>query len=448
MSVAPAPLGAADFAALIAPLGPFETAPHIAVGVSGGADSLALAVLLQPWLEARGGRLTALTVDHGLRPGSAAEARRVGRMLRPLGIAHRVLTWHGPLPAANLQAEARRIRYERLEAWCARHGVLHLALAHHLEDQAETLLLRLGRGSGLEGLAAMPARAARPAVQVLRPFLGVPKAALAATLKARGLAWIEDPSNRDERHARVRLRRLAPALSAEGLTAARLAATAGRLGRARRALEGQVAALLLGAVRLRPAGYAELEPRPLASAPDELALRALARLIRVLGGQDYAPRLERLERLLRGLREGLAQGGVRGATLGGCRLVPRGGARPYLLAVRETRGLESLSLTPGRAALWDGRYEIAVPRAAGRPGLRVGALGRSDLGRSDLGASKALAKALPAAARPALPALSDAEGLLAVPHLGYRRPGLDGQITVKCRFTPKNGLFPMAFTVV
>ena len=447
---APHPLGPAEFDSLVSPLGPYESAPHVAAAVSGGADSLALALLLRPWVEAQGGRLTALTVDHRLRPGSAAESRRVGRILRPLGIAHRILTWEGPAPARNIQAEARRIRYDLLGEWCARHGVLHLALAHHLEDQAETLLLRLGRGSGLEGLAAMPALGEGVMLRVLRPLLTVPKARLVATLTERGLSWIEDPSNADVRHARVRLRKLDRALSAEGLTAARLAATAGRLGRARQAVEDQVSALLLRAVRLRPEGYGELDPKLISAASDEVALRGLARLLRSLGGQAYAPRLERLERLLQRLREGLAQGTIRGMTLGGCRLLPRGGRRPYLLVVRETRRLETLSLAPGRSVLWDGRFEIKVPDSAPESGLRVAALGAAL--RSARGHPAALRGGgrlgVPAAARPALPALRDARGLLAVPHLGYQRGGLRAQIVVKCRFTPKNGLFPAAFTVV
>ena len=151
-------------------LGPFEASPHIAAGVSGGADSMALAVLLHAWAGARGGRVTALTVDHGLRPEAAREARRAGRTLRSLGIGHRSLRWEGPSPTANLQAEARRIRYGLLEDWCARHGVLQLALAHHRDDQAETLLLRLGRGSGLDGLAAMSPVSARAHIRLLRPL--------------------------------------------------------------------------------------------------------------------------------------------------------------------------------------------------------------------------------------------------------------------------------------
>lgn len=426
----------------MARLGPFETAPRVAVGVSGGADSLALTFLLHRWINARGGRLTALTVDHGLRPESAAEAAEVGRILRPLGIAHRILRRAGPAPTANLQAEARRIRYELLDGWCARQGILHLALAHHLEDQAETLLLRLGRGSGLDGLAAMPPIGARAGLRLLRPLLSVPKARLRATLAAEGLGWIEDPSNQDIRHARVRIRALASSLAAEGLTAARLAATAARLGRARQALEESLGELLLAAVRLRPEGYAELDSRVLAGAPEELALRGLGRLLMTLGGQAYPPRLERLERLVSVLRDGLA----RGATLGGCRLLPRGGKCPYILVVRETRNLGSRPLSPGQGVLWDGRFEVMVKGPQPKNGMWVAALGPARALPAELRCGGK--SAIPAAVRPSLPAIRDAKGLLAVPHLGYLRAGAHAPSVSKWCFAAKNTLLPAPFTVV
>lgn len=440
------PLGAAEFSSLMDDLAPFESRPHIAAAVSGGADSMALALLLDTWVRARRGTLSVLTVDHRLRPESGAEARAVGRALKAHGIGQHILTWKGEVPAANLQAEARRIRYELLEDWCARRAVLHLALAHHRDDQAETFLLRLGRGSGLDGLAAMPAIQEHGALRLLRPLLPVAKARLEATLRARGVDWIEDPSNLNTRHARVRMRKLAPALAAEGLDAARLKATAKSLGRARAALEDSLAAFLLTAVSLRPEGYAVLDPGAFARAPDEIALRGLARVLAVIGGGDYAPRLESLEHLLAQVRDGLP----RAATLGGCRILPRGGKRPSFLVARERRGLEVLPLVPGQTLNWDGRFDLTLGRNAAAAKLKVGPLGAHPIaGDSPI---RTLVAAIPAAARPGLPALSDAKGLLAVPHLAYQRPGqrpgADALSVVKCRFAPKNGLSPGTFTVV
>ncbi|HZD25370.1 MAG TPA: tRNA lysidine(34) synthetase TilS, partial [Alphaproteobacteria bacterium] len=149
------PLTAAEFAALMAPFAPFEATPALAVAVSGGADSLALALLADGWARRRGGVATALTVDHGLRPEAAAEARRVGRWLAARGIPHRILRWRGDKPATAVQAKARAARYALLADWCRRHGVLHLLTAHHRGDQAETVLMRLAHGSGVDGLAGM-----------------------------------------------------------------------------------------------------------------------------------------------------------------------------------------------------------------------------------------------------------------------------------------------------
>ncbi len=423
--------------------GPFESHPHIAAGVSGGADSMALAVLLSHWSEARGGRFTALIVDHGLRAAAAAEARAVGRSLRSLGIAHRVLRWHGDIPKANVQAEARRIRHDLLAAWCERHGILHLALGHHLEDQAETFLLRLGRGSGLDGLAAMAGVSAGSQIRLLRPLLGVAKARLVSTLRASDIGWVEDPTNLNVKHARIRLRALRPKLAAEGLSAERLAATAARLSRARRALEGAAAELLARAVWIHPAGFARADTAFLSAAPEETALRALARILMTVGGLDYGPRLDRLERLLAQMRADPAKG----HTLGRCRVLPRARPYPHHLIVREERAVPVMPVAPGGTVLWDNRFEIAV-KAQGHDGIAsIAALGRAGWAALRPKLADPDSAAIPAAARPSLPAISDSSGLLAVPHLGYLRAGSRGPIVSKCRFSPKNGLTAGAFTV-
>ncbi len=438
-----APIVAAEFAALMAPLGPFEDNPQIAAAVSGGADSLALALLLHDWARPLGGHVTALTVDHGLRPESAAEARFVARTLKPLGLAQQTLRWRGVKPEANISAMARRARHDLMSRCCARRGLLHLALGHHLDDQAETFLLRLGRGSGLGGLAAMAPIVELPALRLLRPLLGLPKARLEATLRARGMSWVEDPTNRDPAQARVRLRRLLPGFAREGLTAARLAATARRLGRARSALEHELARLLVRAVTLDPAGFAWLDPAPLVAAPAELGLRALARVLTTVGGAEYGPRLDSLERLHGRISAGLTAG----ATLGGCRVLPR---RGRLLVVREVRSLPVAQLHAGQRLFWDGRFEVALRRVAGRGAsaeLEFGPLGTAGWAEARAVAPVAAMGRIPAPARAALPALRDPKGVLTVPHLGYQRPDSDANWVRFCRFRPRNPLILSAFTV-
>ena len=439
-------LTAKEFAALMDGLGPFEPDPQVAVALSGGADSLALALLLKDWLDRRGGDLLALTVDHGLRRGSSAEATAVAGLMRRLEIPHKTLRWRGDKPAASRQAAARQARYGLLGRTCKAQRILHLCLAHHLEDQAETLLLRLGRGSGLDGLAAMAPVSESAELRFLRPLLTVPKQRLVAYLQGRRRTWVEDPSNRDGSFARVRLRRLMPELAREGLTPGRLAAAAGHLGRARAALEVAVATVLARAARPDPAGFVEISPAILAAAPKEVSLRALARCLMTVGGGGYTPRLERLERLHGKLAGGLGKG----ATLAGCRILARGSR---WLLVREAGRSAPAALEPGRRLLWDGRFELGLARQ--RPGspekLTIAALGSAGWRalKDRLPAEKSrLAGRIPAAARAALPALSDRQGLAAVPPLGYFRDDLAAKRLKLCRFAPTNGLTGHAFTVV
>ncbi len=402
-----------EFGAAMAALGSFERAPRVAVAVSGGADSMALLLLAQEWAAARQGLVIALTVDHGLRPESCAEAAQVGVWAASHDIAHHTLRWGGPKPTAGIQAAARAARYRLLEEWCAEAGVFHLLLAHHQDDQAETFLLRLARGSGLDGLAAMAAIAERPSCRLLRPLLSFPHARLVATLTALGQTWFEDQSNRNDKFARVRLRHGRAILAREGLSAARLAATARRLARARQALERPLAQLLARSATPDPAGFIEFDPAPLAAAPEEVGLRALAAMLMAVGGADYAPRMERLEHLYQEVVTGL----TRGRTLGGCRIVPH---RGRLLLCREGKALAaSVPVGPGTKVNWDGRFRVALPADA-PSGLILGALGPVKINEA--------ARTLPAAARIGTAAFRDDRGIMAVPGLGYCRDGARGTV--------------------
>lgn len=386
---APAAVSAETFAGLMAPFAPFETAPRLAVAVSGGRDSLALALLADAWARERGGAVLALTVDHGLRAESAAEAARAGEWLTARGIAHRVLAWQGDKPAANLQAAAREARYALLRRACGEAGILHLLTAHHRDDQAETLLLRLGRGSGLFGLAGMAAESVFPECRLLRPLLPVSREALAATCRAFDQPWIDDPSNGRADYARVRLRGLAPLLAAEGLTAERLAATADRLGRARAAQESAVAAVLAAAVDLHhDLGFAALDPDPLLAAPEEVGLRALAAVLACVGGGAYAPRLESLEGAYGRL-------GQEPLTVAGCRIVRRGGG--WIVCREAGRAAAPVPLAAGA---WDGRWTWPAPTAAAED-YSIGAVGEGGL----LHVPREVRRGLPAVVVEGLPAL-------------------------------------------
>ena len=231
-----APISARDAKRLFAD---WKAAPAIVLAVSGGPDSVALMWLAARWRRAlaRGPRLIAVTVDHGLRAEAAAEAREVRRLARSLDLPHRTLRWTGPKPKTGLPAAARAARY-RLLAQAARSArATHILTAHTRDDQAETMLMRLLRGSGIAGLAAMARETEREGVLLARPLLNVPKSQLIATLQRAKIGFADDPTNRDAGFTRPRIRTLMPALAAEGGDARNLARLAARLARANAAVE-------------------------------------------------------------------------------------------------------------------------------------------------------------------------------------------------------------------
>jgi tRNA(Ile)-lysidine synthase len=401
--------GPAEFALSISSLGPFELVPHVAVACSGGPDSLALTLLADAWARDAGGRVTALIVDHAMRPESAAEAESVRDRLTKAGVEAVILTRRGPTFRSDRQAAARQARYALMTEWCRRAGILHLLLGHHRGDQAETLLLRLGRGSGVDGLAAMAQINENPYLRLLRPLLGVPRECLIAFLQSRELDWVQDPSNEDASFARVRVRRLLPELGQEGLTEPRLAATARRMARARVALESAATECLARAVAIYPEGYAVLNAGELLAAPEDTGLRALSRLLTCIGGNQHGSRMERLERLYEWLSRG--EGG--GRTLAGCRIVRRGPG--HALVCREAAAVEDAVLAAG-GILWDGRFRLS---ADGPLDAQLGRLGPDGWAKIRAKKPDLCAENLPAEARNAIPAIWSLEEVVAVPHLHY-----------------------------
>lgn len=250
---------------------------RILLAVSGGPDSTALMLLAQAWRAARshGPTFLVATIDHALRAGSAEEAEAVARLCRRLKLPHETLVWTGGKPDTGIQEAARAARYALLAQHARANGVTALVLAHTRDDQAETVLFRLARGSGLSGLSAMRHVSQFDGLALLRPFLDLPKARLIAAVEERGVAYARDPSNTDPRFTRPRLRRLAPALAAEGLDAKRLALFARRVARAEAALAAAVAqagvrCTLEGGERL-----VRLDPLAWSALPDEISLRVL-----------------------------------------------------------------------------------------------------------------------------------------------------------------------------
>ncbi|MFK8250344.1 tRNA lysidine(34) synthetase TilS [Ancylobacter terrae] len=260
---------------------PFRGHAAVLLAVSGGPDSTALMLLAHRWLEGRadGPRLIAVTVDHGLRPEAAAEAESVASLARNCGIAHAILRWSGPKPASGLQEAAREARYGLLRDHALYVGATAIATAHTLDDQAETVLFRLMRGSGLSGLAGMRTERLLDGVSLLRPLLDVLKSELVALCRSEGVGFVEDPSNRDVRFTRSRLREIMPSLAAEGLDAYRLAQLARRAARADAALETQADTAFAQVGGQIEKGAQHLDARVFSSLPEEISLRVLARAI-------------------------------------------------------------------------------------------------------------------------------------------------------------------------
>jgi len=430
------PVGAAEFAAAMDAAEPFETAPDVAIAVSGGCDSMVLALLARDWASALGGRAIALTVDHGLRTDSAAEARLVGKRLRAAGIEQHILRWKGPHPVSGVQEAARQARYALLTEWCRQHAVLHLLLAHQQDDQAETILMRLAHGSGASGLAAMAAVSLHEGVRLLRPLLALPRTRLAATLEIRGVAAVEDPSNSNPRFERVRWRRALGDVADVDRTRSSLAAAASAMGDTRADSDRAVADLLTGAV-LRPEGYLLLPTALLSGATAGLAQAALLRCLLAIGGDAHPPRREGLERLLGLLRHADR---LPGRTLGGCRVM---NWRGHVLICREAAALVPAIPIRAKAPLvWDRRFRLSLEggRAGGFVVRPLGAAGRATLG-ADAAARAAL---LPGPVRATLPALYDRQGLAAVPHLGWRR-GPNGATLRLDGWQPRHPLAPAGF---
>jgi tRNA(Ile)-lysidine synthase len=296
------------------------------VAVSGGPDSVALLALLAKWARQPGRPiLHAATVDHGLRAGAAVEAAMVARLCERLGVAHVILTWDGPMPGSGVQSRARQARYALLGGRAVELGGAVLVTAHTLDDQAETILMRMAHGSGPTGLLGMRARSRKAGTVLARPLLGVSKARLLATLRARELPFAEDPSNGDRRFERVRWRTLMPSLAAEGLNARRLATFTARLARLEQAVETRAAALFAASVlpQTVPAGL-ELNLAALRDEPDEILLRVLAMALVRLEGEDAGfARLGRLESCGLALATALRTGAAMTRTLSG-----------YVLALR------------------------------------------------------------------------------------------------------------------
>jgi tRNA(Ile)-lysidine synthase len=266
----------------------FQDFPHysrILLAVSGGPDSTALLWLAARWRDAHKNapKLIAATVDHRLRPEAKREAAQAAKLARKLKISHHVLSWRGKKPKTGLPEAARAARYEFLIALARKAGAEAIVTAHTRDDQAETMLHRIGRGSGVTGLAGIRRKSERDGVIILRPLLGLPKARLESILRKEGISFAVDPTNSDPNFLRPRLRRLAPALAKEGIDSTRLSLLAKRLGRVELAIETAVHEALPRAALPSNENCVRYDARTLFALPEEISLRLLGRAVGHVG---------------------------------------------------------------------------------------------------------------------------------------------------------------------
>lgn len=383
----------------------------MAVACSGGSDSMALALLARHHCR----HITALTVDHGLRSESAEEAITVGKWLAAHDIPHAILPWEGSKPSVNLQEAARNARYRLMIQHCQYHAIPCLLVAHTLEDQAETFLLRLARGSGVDGLSAMAEVTMRQGITIIRPLLDIRKASLTGYLERCNQDYIRDPSNDNLKYDRVRIRQMLPELAHIGLSVERLAKTAAVMQRASTHLKTETESFMQHHCQLFAEGYAILQALP--QSP-EIALRLLGRIIRIIGGHPIPLRLGKLERLY-----AVLQGNFTVVTLGGCvfKNIAKG-----ILVMRELKAIEGvagcrLQVAEGNnqetAIQWD-RFHLQPATCNLHPPFMISALTQS--GWLTVARQHQLENPYPDKhILYTLPCVRDEKGvIIAVPHLG------------------------------
>lgn len=378
----------------------------VGLAVSGGGDSMAMLALAHGWARHMGVALRVVTVDHGLREESADEAAMVARECAALGHTHDTLRWQWD-GQGNLQDAARRARLDLIGQW--RGDTAHVLFAHTRDDVAETFMMRLVRGSGVDGLSAMSARrwiaeSSERGFWQVRPLLAARRAALRHYAETLRIPYVDDPSNEDPRFDRVRIRR---AIAELGLDVEALAETAERMRRAREALEARLASVATAVARegeanSLPTGTVAIDRDRFAAVERETQLRLLAKAIGWVTGAEYRPRVTALEDTL-----DRALGGA-GSTLQGAQVLV---AKATIHVVREARAVEGLTAIAGQD-VWDGRWHLS---GADIDGLIVRALGEEgwrQIGEKPEGAP-------PHALALSLPAVFDGDRLVACPHFGF-----------------------------
>lgn len=366
-------------AALVHRLQPYGADAHLALAVSGGGDSMGLlALAAEAQKLAHAPRFSVLTVDHKLRPEATDEAAQVADVCRALGLPHAVLTADEDLPTKGIQQQARRLRYRLMAGWCAQHDAQALVLAHHQDDQAETVLMRMARGSGVKGLGGMAPRqkieTEAGALLLLRPFLNEAGDRLKAIAAEAGLPICDDPSNQDTQFERVRWRRLMPKLAAEGLDAARLAEMATHMRQTQAALDKKLTGWLESHADWHDYGVLCLPRARFDALPQTHKQRLLGRFVQYFGQHRHPPKRRKSERVL----DEMTHRPHGGAVLGGTQVRWRG---DRVFMGREAAACPSPVGVSAAHGVWDKRFSFAASDAAGVHVAALGAEGVQEMRR-------------------------------------------------------------------
>ena len=388
----------------------------IALAVSGGPDSTAMMQIAALSKKLKNNNVTVIVVDHGLREESKNEANIVGQNAKLLGFKFKILKWDGVKPKTRIQEIARKTRYKLMTSWCKKKGIEKLFLAHHLDDQVETFLMRLGKGSGVDGLAVMNYVTEISSLKLVRPFLEIPKTRFIKILSITNLEWISDPSNFSSDYKRSRIRKILPILSKEGINSKQIGLVIKRMRSAKDALNTQTNILLKKYLSNVDNVAYFLNKELLKDVKEkEILLRVLEKIFMNISGSIYPPRRNKLENIISWI---LKNNNIKAKTLTGVVVRKR---KSELIFYREPDDCyKSVNIRPltSRYSCWDDRFFLKANKSND---LQIRALG--DVGITILKEEKILKRQgfqnVPLSAWKTVPGVWSKKRLISVPTLGY-----------------------------
>ena len=335
--------------------GPYEKNPHLAVAVSGGCDSLCLAILAKEWTQTKGGKITALIVDHGLRKNSKKECKETQNILKKRKIFSQCFQWKlSKIPKSGVQEKAREFRYNIFEDWCFKKNIVHLLVAHHFEDQKETFLMRLNDNSNIYGLACMPKILLKKKIRILRPFLDFKKKEIIEYLKEKRINWLEDPTNVSSKYFRNRLRKILPTLKKKGLTDNKLKKILKRAQRERKKIEKKSIAWLIKNVEIDTLGYATISFDSLKLLNKDDFIFIFSRILNVISGSLYPTKSKYVYNFYKKIK---SNENIKNTNLGGCHVFI---FKKILYICREIfkKNRKQKINFQFNKIIWDNRFEI------------------------------------------------------------------------------------------